>query len=52
MLERLAIKCISWKLKIKGLHNIEVVIRSDGDTIYKRNKKKEESIKQIISKIK
>ena len=48
----LAIKFISWKLKLKGIDNIEIVIRDDGHTVYKRNKKKEESIKNILAKIK
>lgn len=52
MLERLAIKFISWNLRRKGINNLEVVIRSDGDTIYKRNIEKEISIKETISKIK
>lgn len=52
MLEKLAIKFISWNLRRKKIHNIEVVIRSDGDTIYKRNKEREASVKEIISKIK
>lgn len=52
MLEKLAIKFISWNLKRKGINDLEVVIRSDGDTLYKRNKAKEQSIKETISKIK
>ena len=50
--EKLAIKFLSWNLRRQKLHNIEIVVRSDGNTIYKRNKKKEEDIKKIISKIK
>ena len=52
MLEKLAIKFISWNLRREGIHNLEVVIRSDGDVLYKRNKEREESIKEVISKIK
>lgn len=52
MFEKLAIKFLSWNLRRQKLHNIEIVVRSDGNTIYKRNKKKEEDIKKIISKIK
>ena len=52
MFEKLAIKFISWNLRRKKIHNIEVVIRSDGDTIYKRNKEREESVKRTLSKIK
>lgn len=52
MLEKLAIKFISWNLRRKGINNIEIVIRSDGDTVYKRNKEREESIKKTLSKIK
>lgn len=52
MLEKLAIKFISWNLRRKKIHNIEVVIRSDGNTLYKRNKEREASIKETLSKIK
>lgn len=52
MLEKLAIKFISWNLRRKGMDNIEIVIRSDGDTIYKRNKEREESVRKTLSKIK
>ena len=52
MLEELAIKFISWNLKRKGINNLEIVIRSDGHTVYKRNKEKEEYVKKILSKIK
>lgn len=52
MLEKLAIKFISWNLRRKKTDNLEVVIRSDGDTLYKRNKEREESIKETLSKIK
>lgn len=52
MLEKIAIKFISWNLKRKGIHNLEVVIRSDGNTLYKRNKEKEKIIQETLSKIK
>ena len=52
MLEELAIKFISWNLKRKGINTLEIVIRSDGNTVYKRNKEKEEYVKKILSKIK
>ena len=52
MLEKLVIKFISWNLRRKGIDNIEIVIRSDGDTMYKRNRKREESVKKTLSKIK
>lgn len=52
MLEKLAIKFISWNLRRKGISNLEVVIRSNGNTIYKRNKEREESVKRILAKIK
>nr|DAY98714.1 MAG TPA: hypothetical protein [Caudoviricetes sp.] len=52
MLEKLAIKFISWNLRQKGINNLEVVIRSDGVVLYTRNKEREESIKEVISKIK
>lgn len=51
MLEKLAIKFISWNLRRKGINNIEIVIRSDGDTMYKRNKEREESTRRTLSKI-
>ena len=52
MLEKIAIKFISWNLKRKGINNLEVVIRSDGNTLYKRNKEREKNIQETISKIK
>lgn len=52
MIERLAIKFISWNLRRKGINNLEIVIRSDGDSLYKRNKEREKSIKDTLSKIK
>lgn len=52
MLEKLAIKFISWNLRRKGIDNLEVVIRSDGDTLYKRNKTREESVKETLRRIK
>lgn len=52
MLQRLMIKFISWNLRRKNMDNLEIVIRSDGNTTYKRNKQREESIKETISKIK
>lgn len=52
MLEKLAIKFISWNLKRKGINNLEVVIRNYGNTLYKRNKEKEKSVQETISKIK
>lgn len=52
MLENIAIKFISWNLKRKGINNLEVVIRSDGNTLYKRNKKREKRVQETISKIK
>ena len=52
MLGKIAIKFISWNLKRKGINNLEVVIRSEGNTLYKRNKEREKSIQETISKIK
>lgn len=52
MFENLAIKFISWNLRRKKLNNIEIVIRSDGNTLYKRNRNKESLVKEIVSKIK
>lgn len=52
MLEKLAIKFISWNLKRKEINNLEIVIRSDGNTMYKRDKEREERIKETLSKIK
>lgn len=52
ILQKLAIKFISWNLRRKDIDNLEIVIRSDGNTTYKRNKKREESVKETISKIK
>ena len=52
MLEKLAIGFISWKLRRQGLYDVEIVVRSDGDTVYKRNKEREAVVKRIVSNIK
>ena len=51
MLEKIAIKFISWNLKRKGINNLEVVIRSDGNTLYKRNKEREKVYKKLFLKL-
>lgn len=52
MFKWIAIKYLSWNLRRQGIDTIEYVIRSDGHTCYKRNKEKERSIKETLSKIK
>ncbi|MGU8836070.1 hypothetical protein ACV3UL_17495 [Clostridium perfringens] len=52
MLQKLAIKFISWNLRRQKIDNLEIVIRCDGHTTYKRNKEREKSIRETISKIK
>lgn len=52
MFEKIAIKFLSWNLRRKNINNIEIVIRSDGYTVYKRNKAKEGVVKKVLSKIK
>lgn len=51
-MKRLAIKYLQWYLKRKKIDSLEFVIRNDGFTIYKRNFKKEESMKKTLSKVK
>jgi hypothetical protein len=50
MFKKLAI----WYLKkcLKGLSNIEIVINKDFDTYRRRDFKREQSIKETLSKIK
>lgn len=52
MIDKLAIKFISWNLRRKGINNLEVVIRSDGNTLYKRDKARENNVRKTLSKIK
>lgn len=49
---KLIIKFIQWELRRNKLNNIELVIRDDGYTYYKRNKKREESVKETLKLIK
>ncbi|MGL5765717.1 MAG: hypothetical protein ACRCX8_08755 [Sarcina sp.] len=54
MLESLAIKFLSWRMKKKNMNSIEIVVRSDGDTLYIRDKKREkeaERIKNIVEDV-
>jgi len=51
LLHKLAIKFLVYDLKRQKIDNLEIVIRSDGKTTYKRNKEKEDSIKKILNKI-
>lgn len=48
----LAIKYLIRYLRKKNLNNIEIVIRSDDYTYYKRDKEKEESVNKTLSMIK
>lgn len=51
MLEKLAINYIVKRMKKSRCNNIEIVIRSDGSTVYRRNREKEQSINRTIAKI-
>lgn len=37
LLYKLSIKFLIWDLKRLGIDNLEIVIRNDGKTVYKRN---------------
>ena len=52
MLEKLAKWYLSGYLRKHKYSNLEIVVRDDGWTIYRRNKEREESIKKTISRIK
>lgn len=52
MFEKLATWYLSRILRKAGIDEIELVIRDDGWTYRKRNKLREELIKQVLSKIK
>ena len=43
---------IQHNLKKENINTLELVIRSDGWTFYKRNKEREESIKKLFTTIK
>lgn len=51
LLYKLSIKFLKWDLKRMGAYNIELVIRCDGTTFYKRNREKEKSIKRTLDLI-
>ena len=51
MFENLAKWYISRLLRKAKINDLEMVIRSDGWTYYKRNKTREESIKKLIAEI-
>jgi hypothetical protein len=51
LLYKLSIKFLIWDLKRLGIDNLEIVIRNDGKTVYKRNKEKENSIKRTLDLI-
>lgn len=51
-MKRLVIKYLVWLFKIQKIDNIELVIRNDGYTYYKRNKEREKSVKEVLSQIK
>lgn len=50
-MKRLVIKYLVWLFKIQKINNIELVIRNDRYTYYKRNKEREESVKEVLSQI-
>lgn len=52
LMYKLSIKFLIWDLKRLGIDDLEIVIRNDGKTMYKRNKERENSLKKTISKIK
>ena len=51
LLYKLSIKFLKWDLKRMGIHNIELVIRCDGTTFYKRDREKEKSLKRTLDLI-
>lgn len=52
MIEKLLIKALILILKRKDMNSIELVIRSNGYTYYKRNLTEEESIEETLKLIK
>ena len=52
MLKWLSIHYLMWNLRRQGIENIEYVIRSDGNTCHRRDKKKEKEVTETLEKIK
>jgi hypothetical protein len=52
MFEKIAKWYLSKLLRKANINDLEMVIRSNGWTYYKRNKDKEESVKKTLSLIK
>ncbi|MBY6804337.1 hypothetical protein HYH33_06845 [Clostridium botulinum] len=51
LMYKLSVKFLIWDLKRLGINDLEIVIRSDGKTVYKRNKEREKSIKRTLDLI-
>lgn len=52
LLYKLSIKFLIWDLKRMNITDFEIVIRNDGKTVYRRNKKRENSIAETLNLIK
>lgn len=52
MLYKLAIKYLIWTFKRRKLNNIELVIRANGYTYYKRNKHEEVRVEEVLQMLK
>ena len=52
VLYKLSIKFLIWDLKRLKIDNIELVIRNDGCTMYRRDKEKEKSVQETLDLIK
>ena len=51
ILYKLSIKFLKWDLNRMEIDNLELVIRNDGSTVYKRNKEDENNIKRTLDLI-
>ena len=49
---KLSIKFLIWDLKRLHIDNTELVIRNDGSTTYRRDKKREKSVQETLDLIK
>lgn len=52
MFKQLAIRYLRWYLKRNRINTLELVIRDDGYTFYKRNLEKEKSVQETLDNIK
>ena len=51
VLYKLSIKFLIWDLKRLKINDLEIVIRNDGWSVYRRNKEREKRVKETLDLI-